>query len=172
MATTETIFVLEPLGATPPSANYATLDFIADASTPNAHIPVLDFDPSTSEHADWHVTVPSHYDGGGFTISWKGGTDNTDVGTFEIEIRVINVADATILTGDLGIDGATAATITDTPPATPINKLNYSTTATLSHANAGSPSAGDRLIIRATRDTATDTNTGDLQLAEILILET
>jgi len=76
------------------------------------------------------------------------------------------------MTGDLGIDNATEVAITDTPPATPINKLNQSTTGVLSHANAGSPSAGDYLIIRASRDVATDTNTGDLQLSEILALET
>jgi len=172
MATTDTIFILDPFSSVPPVSLYATFDTIPDASTPFSSIPVLDFAPGADEHADWHVTVPSHYGGGGFTISWKGGTDNTSVGTFEIEIRIINVADATILTGDLGIDTATEATIADTPPTTPINKLNYSATATLSHSNAGSPSVGDRLIIRATRDTATDTNTGDLQLAEILILET
>ena len=153
-------------------SNPATPDTIEDASTPTTFIPVLDFDATTQEYADWHVTCPSNYDGGGFTISWKGGTDNTSTGTFELEIRCINVADATILTGDLGIDGATATAITDTPPATPQDKLNYSTTGTMTHANAGSPSAGDYLIFRASRDVLTDTNTGDLQLAEILILET
>ena len=171
MATGDTLFILEPLAYSPPATLYATLDFIADASTPNANIPVLDFDASTAEYAYWHVTVPSHYDGGGFTISWKGGTDNTSVGTFELEIRAIVIADATILTGDLGIDTATAVAITDTPPTTPINKMNQSTTGNLSHANAGSPSPGDRMIIAAKRDTATDTNTGDLQFVEILILE-
>lgn len=172
MATTDTIFILDPLSSKPTATLFATLDFIDDASTPNTNIPVLDFDPTTAEYVDWHVTVPSHYGGGGFTVSWKGGTDNTSVGTLELEIRIVKIADATILTGDLGVDTATEVTLTDTPPTTPINKLNYSATGTLSHANAGSPSVGDRLIIRAKRDTATDTNTGDLQLAEILILET
>jgi hypothetical protein len=172
MASGNTIFILDPKGSIAPTTLFATPDTIPDTSSPATDTPVLDFDPSTSEHADWHVTVPSHYNGGGFTISWKGGTDIDNTGTFELEIRIINVADATILTGDLGIDGATEVSITDTPPATPINKLNYSTTGTLSHADAGNPAIGDRLIIRATRDTATDTNTGDLQLAEILILET
>ncbi len=171
MATTDTLFVLSPQGSIPPSANYATQDTVADASTPNTYFPVLDFDATTSEHADWHVTVPSHYAGGGFTISWKGGTDANDTGTLSLAIRIKNVADASIMTADLGIDTATAVTITDTPPATPINKINYSATGTLSHANAGSPAVGDRLIIRATRDIS-DTNAGDLQLAEVLILET
>lgn len=172
MASGDTLFILHPMGSQPTGTNYATIDVIEDASTPTSLTPVLDFDTTTSEHAEWHVTMPSHYGDGGFTVSWKGGTDNTSTGTFEVEVRCVVVADATILTGDLGVDAATAVAITDTPPATPINKLNYSTTGTLSHANAGSPSPGDYLVIRATRDTATDTNTGDLQLAEILIIET
>ena len=172
MAIGDTLWVLNPQNSSPPTTAAATFDEILDASTPFARTVVLDFDPATNENADWHVTVPSQYSGGGFTVSWKGGTDNTSVGTLELEVRSVNVPDATILTGDLGLDAATEVAITDTPPATPINRLNYSTTGTLSHANAGSPSVGDRLIIRATRDTATDTNTGDLQLAEILIIET
>jgi len=172
MASGDTIFILEPSGHVPPATLYATLDTISDASTPLGAIEVLDFDATTAEFADWFETIPSHYAGGGFTISWKGGTDNTSVGTLELEVRMVVIADATILTGDLGLDAATAATITDTPPATPINKMNQSTTATLSHANAGSPAVGNRVGIRVKRDTATDTNTGDLQLLEVLILET
>jgi len=172
MATTDTIFILEPEGSKPPATLFATLDTIADASTPVGTILVLDFDATTAEFMDWFVTCPSHYDGGGFTISWKGGTDNTSTGTLELEVRAVVIADATILTGDLGLDAGTAATITDTPPATPINKMNQSTTATLTHAAAGSPSPGDRMGIRVKRDTATDTNTGDLQLLEVLMLET
>ena len=172
MATTDTIFILQPTSGVPPATLFATLDTIADASTPVAAIQVLDFDTTTAEFMDWYVTCPSHYDGGGFTLSWKGGTDNTSVGTLILDILMQVIADATILTGDLGLDTGTAASITDTPPATPINKLNYSGTATITHANAGSPSAGDYMIIRVARDVGTDTNTGDLQLAEILILET
>ena len=172
MATTDTIFILTPAGSSPPATLFATLDTIADTSTPAATIQVLDFDTTTAEFMDWWVTCPSHYDGGGFTLSWKGGTDMDDVGTFELEVLMQVIADATILTGDLGLDTGTGATITDTPPTTPINKMNQSTTDTISHANAGSPSAGDLMAIRVKRDTATDTNTGDLQLQEILILET
>ena len=172
MASGDTIFSLLPMGALPPSANYATLDVIAEGSTPNATIPVLDFDASTDEYADWIMQVPSHYDGGGFTVSWKGGTDNTSTGTLELEISMVKITDGEVMTADQGLDTATPVTITDTPPATPQNKMNYSTTGTLSHANAGSPAAGDYVIIRAQRDTATDTNTGDLQLAAILFLET
>ena len=170
MASGNTIWVLEPLGGSPPATIFAQLDTIADASTPVGTILVLDFDPSTAEFMDWFVTVPSQYGGGGFTISFKGGTDNTSVLDFTVEVRIVKLADAVILTGDLGLDAATAVTLTDTPPTTPINKLNYSATGALTHANAGSPAVGDRMGIRVKRN-ATG-NTGDLQLAEILILET
>ena len=170
MASGNTIWVLEPEGSKPPLTLFATLDTIADASTPQASLLVLDFDPTTAEIMDWFRTVPSHYAGGGFTISWKGGTDNTSVLDFTVEVRIVKLADAVILTGDLGLDAATAVTLTDTPPTTPINKLNYSATGALTHANAGSPAVGDRMGIRVKRN-ATG-NTGDLQLAEVLILET
>lgn len=171
MATTDTLFVLRPPGGSPPGTIYATLDTIVDGSTPTITFPVLDYDTTTAEHMDWHVTTPSWYDGGGFTWSFKGGTDNTSVGTFIIALRCIVVADATILTGDLGLDTATASTITDTPPTTPINKLNYSDTGTLTHAQAGSPAVDSALVIRVSRDIS-DTNTGDFQLYEVLIKET
>ena len=170
MASGNTIWVLEPLGGSPPATLFATLGTIADASTPQATLIVLGFDPTTAEFMDWFETVPSHYDGGGFTISFKGGTDNTSVGVFTVEVRIVKLADAVILTGDLGLDAAVAVTLTDTPPATPINKLNYSAAGTLSHANAGSPDKGDRMGIRVKRN-ATG-NTGDLKLSEVLILET
>jgi len=170
MATTDTLFVLTPQGSTPPATLYATLDTISDASTPSATIPVLDFDTTTAEWMHWHLTMPSHYDGGGLTISWKGGTSTANAGTLILDMRMIVIADGTTLTGDLGVDG-THTSISDTPAAT-ANQMNQSTTGTITHSAAGSPSAGDRLIFSCVRDVATDTNTGDLQLQEILILET
>ncbi len=172
MASGDTIFILGPTDSKAPATLFALLDTILDASTPNAVIPVLKFDPTTAWFMDWFLTVPSYYDGGGFTLSWKGGTDNTSVGTLILDILMTVIADAAIQTGDLGFDTGTGASITDTPPTTPINKMNQSGTATISHANAGSPSPGDRINVRGARNVATDTNTGFLQLNEILILET
>ena len=151
MASTNTIFICNALNGAVPTTLAATPDVITDASTPTAQLDVLDFDTSAAEFYDWFFTIPDTYDGGGFTVSWKGGTDADDTGTFELEIRMVVIADATILTGDLGLDTATAVTITDTPPTTPINKMNQSATGALSHSNAGSPSQGDRIGIRCHR---------------------
>jgi hypothetical protein len=172
MASGNTMFILRARDALPSISDFATPDEVEEASTPAGITPVLDFDPGTAEHADFEWTVPSHYAGGGLTISAKMGTDNTSIGTLQLDIRVVKISDADVLTADQGRDAATAAAISDTPPATPQNKLNYSGQATLTHANIGSPSAGDKMIVRATRNVATDTNTGDLQCAEIVATET
>ena len=170
MASGDHLFTLLPDASHPTGTLYATRDWIEDGATPSSLIPVLDFDTGNAEHAEWKVPLPAHYGGGAFTWRWKGGTDLADTGTFILALRIKPIADATILTGDLLVDNQTADTITDTPPATPINKLNYSIDGELSAANAGSPSAGDYVIIRASRDIS-DTNTGDLQLAAIEIEE-
>lgn len=172
MASGDTLFVLTPQGATLPSSNYATHDTVADASTPPLTIPVLDFDGSADEHADWYVTIPEHYsETTGFTFSYKYAMDGTDGDQIEIEFRVLHIDDQTVLTGDLGIDGQTETTITDDPDAT-ADDFNYSTTGTMAKANFGSAAPGDFLVIRATRDVSVATNTDDLQLAEIYVTET
>lgn len=173
MASGDTLFILSPLGSVPPSANAATLDYVADASTPNMHIPVLDFDGATDEHADWFVTIPEHYsETTGFTFSFKYAMDGTDGDQIEMEFRALHIDDQTVLTGDLGLDGQTATTITDDPDAT-ANDFNYSTTGTMAKANFGSAQPGDLLVIRATRDEdGVAENTDDLQLVEIYVTET
>lgn len=171
MASGDTLFEIQPQDNAGPSTNFATQDLVLDASTPPTLIPVLDFDGAADEHADFKVQVPSHYDGGGFTFSYKYAMDSTDGNIVEIEFRSVKIADTTVITGDLGIDAATAAAVQD-DPSTTANDFNYSGTANLSHANAGSPSAGDYLCLRFTRDISAATNADDLQLASILVTET
>ncbi len=97
--------------------------------------------------------------------------DGTDGDQIELEFRALHIDDQTVLTGDLGIDTQRATTITDAPDAT-ADDFNYSATGTMAKANFGSAVAGDRLVIRVTRDVSVATNTDDLQLAEILVTET
>ena len=172
MASGDKLFVLSPESYTPPSANFATKDLIPDASTPNMEIPVLDFDGVVSEHADWFVTIPSQYSGTtGFTFSFKYAMDGTDGDIIEIEFRVLPLADQTVLSADLGMDGQTPVAITDNPDAT-ADDSNYTITGTLAKANFSSVGADERICIRATRDIAIAVNSDDLQLLEILIKET
>lgn len=171
MASGNSLFSLRPRDSAAPSANFATLDTVADASTPTLIIPVLDFDGATDEHMDWFMEMPSQYAGGGLTFRYKYAMSSTDGDIIELEFRVLVIADQTVLTGDLGIDTQTAVTITDDPDAT-ADDFNYSGTGNLSHANAGSPSVADFLVIRATRDISVAVNADDLQLAAIYVNET
>ena len=172
MASGDTLFILTPQAYSPPAANYATLDTVADGSTPAMSIPVLDFDGSADESADWYVTVPSHYAGGGFTFSYTYAMSSTDGDAVEIEFRAFPFADASsILTADLGMDGRTAVNVADDPSAN-ANEFNITTTGNLSHGNAGSPAVGAFMIIRATRDVSYASNTNDLQLLAVHVKET
>lgn len=172
MASGDALYMLAPPSGIPPSANYATLDTVSDASTPNIILPVYDFDGATDEHMDWIITVPDHYAGTtGFTFKYYYAMDGVDADQVEIEIRAIVVADLDTLTADLGVDTQTAVAITDTPSGT-ANQFNYSTTGALAKANMDTPSARDVMLIRATRDVSIATNTDDLQLAAIYMFET
>lgn len=173
MASGDHLFTLWPHGSIPTPTAYATLDIVADISTPALSIPVLDFDGATDEHAEWYVIIPKAYGGTtGFTFQYYYATDGADADLVEMEFRVLHIDDLDVLTGDLGIDTQTAVAIQDTPPATPTNKFSYSTTGALAKASFGSAVAGDFIVIRATRDISAATNTDDLQLAAILVTET
>ena len=173
MASGDHLFTLLAHGSVPPSSSYATQDVVADASTPPLLIPVLDFDGAADEHADWYVVIPSQYASTtGFTFQYYYATDGADADLVDLEFRVLKIADLDVLTGDLGIDTQTAVSIQDTPPATPTNKLSYSTTGALAKASFGSAVAGDLIVIRCTRDISAATNTDDLQLVAVYVTET
>ena len=172
MASGDTLFILTPQSYTPPANSYATLDTVADGSTPAMSIPVLDFDGSANESADWYVTVPSHYAGGGLTFSYAYAMSSTDGDAVEIEFRAFPFADASsILTADLGMDGRTAVNVVDDPSAN-ANEFNITTTGNLSHSAAGAPAVGAFIIIRATRDYDHASNANDLQLLAVHVKET
>jgi len=173
MASGDTLFTLFPVGSVPPATLFATLDTVTETSTPNATITVLDFDGATSEYADWLVQVPSHYDGGGMTFSFKYAMSSTDGSSISADISVRKQGDTEALTQDTGLDTATPVEIDD-DPSTTADDFNYTATGNLSHANCDSPATGDYLIIRFQRDTAdaADTNADDLQLAAIYVTET
>ena len=173
MASGDTLFILTPQAYTPPATVYATLDTVADGSTPAMSIPVLDFDGAQDESADWYVTVPSHYAGGGFTFSYAYAMSGTVGTAVEIEFRAFPFADAsTILTGNNDMQGKAVANVADDPSAN-TNEFNItSTPANLSHSDAGSPAVGAFIIIRATRDYNHAANANDLQLLAVHVKET
>ncbi len=173
MASGDTLWVLKPQNKAGPTTNFATPDTVIDGSAPPSITSVLDFDGSADEHADFRLVVPSYYAGGGFTWRYTYAMDGTDVDIVELELRMTDLVDASSdLGADLGIDGLTAGAIQDTPANATADQVNITATGTLSHANAGSPAVGATMLCRLTRDISAATNTDDLQLISVEILET
>lgn len=155
MASGNTLFTLLPQDNEPPSSNYATLD------TRNS-ILVLDFDASTQEGANFRGVLPSHYAAGGLTldlfwmatsatsgdVKWDAAYEEQDAGNNDLDSDAFG----------------TAGTQTTTTNGTS-GKVTKSTI-TISHANMGSPAAGDpfRLRVRRVAADAADTMSGDAEL--------
>jgi len=173
MASGDTIFDGLAHDSQPVSANAATPDWVADASTPNILTPVMRYDGAANEHRDYIFQIPSHYGGGGFTWRHKYAQDGASGNACVFEIRMLVIDDLEDLNADLGLDLQTASQISDTPSTT-TNEFNYSGSGTLSHANADSPAVRDWAVVRLTRDAvdAGDSNTNDMMHAGIVIEET
>lgn len=171
MASGDTLFQLLPHGSLPSTTVNATLDTISDGSTIVGVVPVLDFDGSAQDEvADWVGIMPSHYDGGGLTFTIYYAPSGTATNAVQFEVRAVKTVDGdTITSEDLG--GATATDITDTPTGT-ANQMHVTTTGAITHANAGSPAAGDMMRIRLRRDYDHAANTDDAQVLGVLVTET
>ena len=81
MASNDALLMWTALNNEPPDANFATLDTIltASADEPDDIIPVLDFDPgSTDEYAVFSGVMPEHYAGTtGVTLTIMWSSDAT-----------------------------------------------------------------------------------------------
>lgn len=175
MATTETLFVLEPRNSVPTATAYATLDTLSiTGATPDSYILVLDFDGAAIEHADWFVIVPSNYAGGGFDFQAFYAVDGASNNPVRLEFRAITFAEDDALPTVRVIDTQTEVAAVDTPVSATAQDLSITAEVSLTAGNMGTPSAGDFMQIRLTRDPvdAGDTNTNDLQLIKIIVTET
>jgi hypothetical protein len=162
MASGNTLCQFNASGNKPPASSYATPD------TRNSVL-VLDFDAASIEAAVFQGELPSNYAGGGATIDlywmatsatsgdvkWGAAYEENDAGNNDLD------ADAF----------GTESTATGTANGTS-GKVTK-TTLTITHANLGSPAAGDpfRLKIRRIANDAADTMTGDAELLAVHIKE-
>ena len=157
MASGNTLFTFHPMDSESPTSNYPTLD------ARNA-IAVLDFDASTAETVYFRGVVPSHYSGGGLTLDvyWMATSATTGDVKWEAAWEENDPNN-----NDLDADAfGTASNVTTTTNGTS-GKVTKSTI-TITHANMGSPAAGDPFRLRLKRLAADggDTMTGD---AEFLV---
>jgi hypothetical protein len=172
MAAGDSLFTLTPMARSGPASSAAALDVIAGTSTPAESVPVLAFDASADEHADFKVILPYTYAGGGLTfrIAWTSMTSTASNVIWGIAIRAFpddaEDLDSTAHTYDY--NEATAAA----PSAT--CETVYDSIAFTNGADMDSWAAGDEAIIRIRRngDDASDTLTGDAAIVSILCRET
>jgi len=172
MASGDTLLILTPLDNVPPATVYATLDTMVGASTPVESIPVLDFDDTTAEYADFYCVMPRNYASGGLTITFAWSAANTS-NTAVLRAALRRVQDDTddLDTTDGSYDFNTTGALT--PPST-VGKVVYDTLTFTNGADMDSVAVGEYFILRIGRAPAdgNDTLVGDVSIHAIEIKET
>ncbi len=172
MASGDTLLILTPFHNSPPATLYATFDTLTGAATPAESVPVLDFDDTTAEYADFYCVLPTTYAGGGLTVILGYSTvDTTDVVDWECAIRRVadDAEDLDTTAHSYDFNG-----VVDTAPSV-IGEVAYATITFTSGADMDSLAAGEYFILRVTRDPTPDSGTdvtGDASLHFIHVKET
>jgi len=173
MATTDALCVWRALDNEPPDADFATLDTILTTSTdePDDVVPVLDFDPgSTQEFAAFSAFMPEHYGGGGLTLTlvWTSEATSGDV-KWDAAFKAL--ADSSNL---LSSTYAAVNTVTTTTDGT-ARDINTSTITFTDGADMDSVVKNEYFRLTITRDgaDAADTmNSNDAELIAVYLTET
>lgn len=172
MASGNTLAYLVAAAVSGPASSAAQFDTIAGTSTPAESIPVLAFDTSTVEYADFRCKLPQHYAGGGLTVVIASSCGTTTGGVvIAAAIRRINDdaedLDTTAHTYDYN-------TVTISTLASAVGELTYDNITFTSGTDMDSLAAGEEFILRIRRDTGngSDTAAADWFLHGIEIRET
>lgn len=171
MASGNTLHHLFPTDNSSPAATFATFDVMVGTSTPAENIPVLDFDDTTVEYADFYCVMPSTYANGGVTLTfiWSAAQATNLCAWAAAFRRVADDAedlDTTAQTYDYN-------TTADLTPASVVGEVAYDTLTFTDGADMDSVTAGDYFILRVKRVAPTGTDiTGDCSIHAIIIKET
>ncbi len=172
MASGNTLLWFTPMSACGPASTAAQQDIISGTSTPAEAIPVMAFDTSTVEYADFRGKMPQHYAGGGITVvvCSSAGTATGGV-VFEIAFR--SFEDDTV---DLDTTAKTYDynTLVISTLASAIGEVTYDNLTFTDGADMDSVGAGDEFLMRVRRATgnASDTASTDAYIHGIEIRET
>lgn len=174
MASGDTLAILRAKDAELPATAYAQFATITGGATPTETVPVLDFDTTTQEYADFPCVMPAHYDGGGVTLTfiWAATSATSGEVVWAAAFRHIpddaEDIDTTAHSYDYNSIGAGA-----TAPSA-VGELGYDNLTFTDGADIDSVAAGGAFILRVSRDTADadDDMAGDARLVAIKISET
>lgn len=163
MASGDSLLVFNAAHGVPPSSNAATFD------TRNQHV-VLDFDASTNESAIFEGVMPQHYAGGGVTVYIHYAMSSATSGDIDWDVAWERIGDQQ---QDIDSDGFAAVNSVDntTVPGTSGN-VDIVSVAFTDGADMDSVAVGEAFRLLITRDSVSDTATGDAELLRISIEET
>lgn len=163
MASGNTLDYLVAEGSHPPASNAATPDV-------RNNIPVIDFDAATEETAYFKSIMPSHYAGGGVTVDiyWMATSATSGTVRWGLSAERGNEGNNDFDADNFGAESTADGTADLT------NGKKTKTTITISHANLGSPSAGDpmRFKLRRVITGVTGNMAGDAEFVEAHVKET
>lgn len=162
MATGDTLLIFGPQANQPPTSNYATLD------TRNNHL-VLDFDDTTNESAVFSGVLPRNYGGGGVTVYLHYVMTSATTGDIDWDAAFERIGDAQ---QDIDSDGfAAVQSVDNTTVDGTSGNVDIVSIAFTAGAQMDSVAAGEAFRLKVTRDSASDTATGDAELLAIEIKE-
>ena len=163
MASGDTLLVFGAADNKPPTSNFATFD------TRNTHL-VLDYDDTTNEDGVFEGVMPQTYGGGGITVYLHYAMTSATSGDVDLDVAFERIGDGQ---QDIDSDGFAAAQSVDntTVPGTSGN-VDIVSVAFTDGAQMDSIAVGESFRMKVTRDAASDTATGDLELTKVEIRET
>lgn len=163
MASGDTLLIFSPHDDEPPASNFATLDLR------NGH-PVLDFDDTVNESAVFSGVMPRNYGGGGLTVYIHFSMTSATSGDVDWDVAFERIGDQQ---QDLDADGFAAVNSVDNTTVPGTSGLVDIVNVTFSDgADMDSIAVGEKFRIKVTRDAASDTASGDAELAAVEIKET
>jgi hypothetical protein len=172
MASTNVMASFNAYDQVGPAASYAQFDIVVGTSSPVENFPVIAFDATTQEYADFVGRLPPAYSGGGLTVSFRTSATTT-TGGMVIEAAFRRLTDDTVdldttaLTYDY--NSVTIATL-----ASVAGELTYDSIPFTNGTDMDSLAAGEEFLLRVRRApaNAADTATGDLRMHGVVITET
>lgn len=165
MASTNTLIIWRAQDGRPPSANGATFDLR------NVH-PVLDFDDTTDESADFEGVMPRNYAGGGVTVYLHYCMTSAILLLVDWEVSFERIGN-----GSQDIDSDGFAAIQSTSVTVPVTSGNVdiASIAFTDGAQMDSVAVGEAFRLRVNRDAndaVNDTAVGDAELLMVELKET
>jgi hypothetical protein len=169
MASGDSLFSFVALDFEPPDDLYPQLIFtlVASSDEPDDYVPMLAFDPSTNEYADFASVMPRNYGGGGLdvTIIWSSGTAS---GVVRWEVAFKSFTDDV---DDLDTKTFATANSGNFTTASAAGELDYALITFTDGAQIDNIAAGEYFRMRVNRDAADAADTMNGNDAELIAIE-